>query len=102
MSYNFDDIEEGFDFKLDGNEYYVKYPSTEELLGMPDVPSGEDLPEDERKALRKEAITKQSEYIYQFFTPKDDTTLPIGEVLNKTSVKKLKRFNEVIALEFGL
>lgn len=78
--------QEFFEFIVDGNNYRMRYPTTEEVEGA------QKLKDDENKA----------DWLYSFIQPVNKESQPIKEVLKKKNIKFLKRFNEMVTTEFGL
>ncbi len=85
-TYNLDDVQEDFGFILNGHEYRMRYPNTEETMKAQDL---EGKPKE------------QMDWFYKFIKPVKSETPDIKEVLEKASVKKLQKFTEMIATEFG-
>lgn len=77
--------QEFFEFIVDGKNYRMRYPTTEE------VEHSQKLEDDEKK----------SEWLYSFIEPVEKDTPAIRDVLKKKNIKFLKRFNEMIITEFG-
>jgi hypothetical protein len=87
MSNNYDldqDGVESFRFKLGGNEYDMRYPTTEEIQSA-------------QKMKDEDAKTK---WVYTFITPVVEASPPIEEALKKVNVKVLQKFNHMIKTEF--
>lgn len=84
--YNLDDqVQDDFSFILNGKEYRMRYPTTEEALKVQEI---------------KDESKDQLDWLYSFVTPVGDAP-PIKDVLNKVNVKKLKKFTEMVTTEFG-
>lgn len=76
---------ESFRFKLGGNEYDMRYPTTEE------VQEAQKIKSDEEKA----------KWIYTFITPVVETSPSVEDALQKVNVNVLKKFNAMIKAEFS-
>lgn len=85
MSWNLDEqTPDGFEFTLGGNDYFFRYPTTEEI----------DL-------FAKTEEDKQLELIYTFITNTKGDGRDISDVLGKANIKVLQRFMEMVKTEFS-
>lgn len=78
-------VEEGFNFVLGGNTYFMRYPTTEEVEEMQ----------------KEKNPQKQAERMFEFAVPVDQDAPSLKEALKSKNVKVLKKFSEMIAVEFG-
>lgn len=93
MSYNLNDnVQENFEFQLDGHMYKMKYPTVEET-------------EKVQEALKKAQESGDNESIlsqmYQFISTDDKDAPPISEALKKQNIKVIQNYNEMIKAEFS-
>lgn len=79
-------IADDFGFVLNGHEYRMRYPTTEEVVKAQDL---------------KENSKEQLGWLYQFVTPVKPDSPAIKDALNGVNVKKLRKFTEMITEEFG-
>lgn len=84
--HNLDDQSEDFGFILEGKEYRMKYPNTEEIA------EAEKLQEDSPEQLN---------WILSLITSVESETTPIKEVLERVNIKKSRRFTAMVLAEFG-
>lgn len=87
MSYDLTkDIQEYFEFNIDEHRYKMRYPTTEEAL--------------EAEKLREDPL-KAGEWVQKFITPISDNAPDITELLNKSNVRVLRNFTNMIKAEFS-
>jgi len=85
-SYNLDDgIQDDFKFILNGIEYIMKYPTTEDV---------------DQVKTKKMTDQQAMEFMYAFITPVNKESASIQDNLKKTNIKKVGKFNEMIESEF--
>lgn len=75
-----------FGFILNGHEYRMRYPTTEETVKAQDA---------------KDDTEKQLEWLYGFITPVKPESPQIKEALAKVNVKKLQKFTAMVTAEFS-
>lgn len=95
-----DNVNESFEFSINGAKYTMRYPRMEELE------KAQKLTEEREKTESETVKTKLGkdleEFMYQFISPVDSQSEPIGDALNKQNVKVLQNFNVMIKTEFGI
>lgn len=95
-----DNVNESFEFSINGAKYTMRYPLMEELEKAQKLTEEREKTEDDQKKIE---LGKELEsFMYQFITPVDSQSEPIGDVLNKQNVKVLQNFNVMIKTEFGI
>lgn len=99
-SYNLtDNVNEDFQFTINGVEYKMRYPLVEELEKLQQM--SEQQQKDEKAG--KEVNTKELEtYMYTFISPVKADSPSIEEILKKQNVKVLQNFNTMFKTEFGI
>lgn len=91
QSYNLDqDTQESFKFEVGGYTYEMRYPTTEDVLGM----------QQRSKAHTDRSLIEQMRETYAYITPVTEGAPSIEDVMNGKSVKVLKNFNNMIKAEF--
>lgn len=80
------DVQEYFEFTIDEHKYRMRYPTTEEAL--------------ESDKLKDDPI-KAGEWVHRFVEPVSENAPPIMDLLNKSSVKVLQNFTQMVKTEFG-
>lgn len=87
MSYDLTkDIQEYFEFNINEHKYKMRYPTTEEAL------EGDKLMDDPKKA---------GDWVHKFIEPVTENAPPITDLLNKSNVRVLRNFTEMIKTEFS-
>lgn len=79
------DVEEGFRFKLGGNLYFMRFPTTEELEEIQKI--GDEL--------------KQTEALFELAKPEDEKAPSLKEALKKKNVKVLQKFRDLLVSQIG-
>lgn len=93
MSYNLNDnVQESFEFTLNGHTYEMKYPTIEETEQFQAI---------FKKAQEQESSDEVMAEMYKFISSKDEKAPPIGEIMKKQNVKVLHNFTEMIKAELG-
>lgn len=85
-NYNLDDEagEDFFEFVLNGIQYRMRYPTTEEV-----------------EKQDKLSDSEKDKWSFSLITPVNDTDPSIEEALKQVNVKKVQRFTQMIRTEFG-
>lgn len=105
MSYNLsDNVNEDFVFTIEDkakkvHTFVMRYPLVEELEKMQEIIAKQDS---SKETSQTEANKEVQEYIYGFITPTGDQKDSISDVLKKSNIKLLARFNTMIQKEFGI
>jgi len=82
--YNLDEkVAEEFSFTINGIEYSMRYPNTEEI-----------------EAQGKMTDEQAAEFMYGFITPKKEGDPEIKVTLKKANIKKMQNFTKMIETEF--
>lgn len=106
MSNTYDDIadnvDDGFDFVLRGNKYFMKYPITSEVeeiqaLGV----KIEEAQSENKQEEVKELNAKLESYLYELITPVEHD-LPIKEALQSENIRVMRNFNRMIKTELSI
>lgn len=85
--HNLDDqVEDDFGFILNGHEYRMRYPTTEETVKAQDI---------------EEDTNKQLDWLYSFIKPVKPDSPPIKDALANVNVKKLQKFTQMVTTELS-
>ena len=91
MSYNLNEnVDEYFDFQINGNIYRMRYPTSEEIRKAQPVETTE--------ALNEGNITG---WLHALITPQTEDAQDIEVALQNSNIKVIKNFNHMVASEFG-
>lgn len=86
--YKLDAEAEFFTFTLGGHEYKMRYPTTEEVEAA------------QKDYNPEKDVSKISKWMYSFIDPVSKDAPDFKDAINKSSIKVLSRFNQMIETEF--
>lgn len=100
MSYNLnDDVNEAFEFELDGHKYKMRYPLLAEIEELAEIGrSGAESTGDAKSAKERELMDQ----IYALVTPVSEGAPKIADALKRQNIKVVTNFSTMWQKEFGL
>lgn len=100
MSYKLtDNVEDSFDFDIDGHVYDMKYPTVEELEQLQKLISDNEAAKAKGEKVNDDAVM---EWMYSFITPRKEDSPSIADTMKKQNIKVLRNFTEMFKTEFGV
>jgi hypothetical protein len=100
--YNLDEqAAESFPFILGGNNYEMRYPTTEELQNVPTQVDTSAMSDAEKIAANRAYNDKMNEYFYEFISPVGEAP-SIEDALKVANVLTLRHFAAMMKTELSL
>lgn len=93
-----DNVEDSFEFQVDGHRYRMRYPTMEELETIQDAAR-----EQTEKVKNGETVndSEVTDMVYAYISSVDDAP-PISGVIKKQSVRVIRNFQKMFKTEFGI